>query len=72
MGVGHNTDLEFYRVSAANDTKLGQHDLRGRPPLMATDAIDTLLPRLPNDYILVFGGMMLHCGFLGVLQCTCG
>ena len=55
VGVGHDTELTLYRVSAANDTELAQ--LKGKPPLMGIDAIDTL-PRQPNDLILVVIGMI--------------
>ena len=65
--------LSLYCISIADNNELARLDLRDTPPLHPRTTIGTLFPDGPgeNEYIFIINGMVLRCGLICVLLCSC-
>ena len=65
--------LLLYRVSITHSNEIQQLDLKDTPPLDSRTTIGTLFPDGPgeNEYIFIVNGIMLRCGLICVLLCSC-
>ena len=72
QGVDVNC-ISLYRVSIAHSSEIQQLNLTDTSLLEPRTTIGTLFPDGPgeNEYIFIVNGMMLRCGLICVLLCSC-